>query len=86
MTREIFAELTQRLDVRSISWNKRKNYYTELGRTDFGFLTRSFAALRWDCRPEWRGGDPLTEFCSTTLPRRETNPNDSYGHVLATLR
>jgi hypothetical protein len=51
MTREIFAELTQRLDVRPISWNKGKKL-----------------------------------LYGTSLPRRETNPNDSYEHVLATLR
>jgi hypothetical protein len=49
MTREIFAELTQRPDLRPISWHKEKKCYTELGRTEFGFPTRPFAALRCGC-------------------------------------
>ena len=44
MTRRIFAELNQRLDVRPISWNTAGNFYTELGPRELQLLTRPFVA------------------------------------------
>jgi len=71
MTRKIFAELSGRLDVQPISWNKVGNCYTELGQTEFGFLTRPFEARSGAAaRPEWRGEDPLTEFYRLLRRRR----------------
>ena len=63
MTRRIFAELSQRLDVRPISWNTIGNFYVDLGQTELRFLTRPFAGQATAAtRPEWRGEDPFTEF------------------------
>ena len=42
MTRRIFAELSQRLDVRPISWNTIGNFYVDLGQTERRFLTHPF--------------------------------------------
>jgi glycosyltransferase involved in cell wall biosynthesis len=79
MTRKIFAELSRRLNVEPISWNKVGNCYTELGQTEFGFLTRPFEARSGAAaRPEWRGEDPLTEFYRL-LRRRRFNLADKIG-------
>jgi glycosyltransferase involved in cell wall biosynthesis len=62
MTRKIFAELNQRLDVQPISWNTAGDFYVDLGPREFQFLTQPFAG-RSDAmaHPEWRGEDPFTE-------------------------
>jgi glycosyltransferase involved in cell wall biosynthesis len=79
MTRKIFAELSRRLCVQPISWNKVGNCYTELGQTEFGFLTRPFEARAGGAaRPEWRGEDPLTEFYRV-LRRRRFNLAEEIG-------
>ena len=63
MTRKLFAELSHRLDVRPISWNKVGSFYTELGKQEFRCLTQPFEVRSTSAaRPEWRGEDPLTEF------------------------
>ncbi len=71
MTRRIFAELSQQLDVRPISWNTIGNFYVDLGPRELRFLTRPFEGqAKAAARPEWRGEDPLTEFYrSLTRPR-----------------
>jgi glycosyltransferase involved in cell wall biosynthesis len=62
MTRRIFAELNQRLDVRPISWNTAGDFYVDLGPREFQFLTQPFAAhSNAMAHPEWRGEDPFTE-------------------------
>jgi glycosyltransferase involved in cell wall biosynthesis len=79
MTRKIFAELSRRLNVQPISWNKVGNCYTELGQTEFGFLTRPFEARSGAAaRPEWRGEDPLTE-SYRLLRRRRFNLAEKIG-------
>jgi glycosyltransferase involved in cell wall biosynthesis len=79
MTRKIFAELSRRLNVEPISWNKVGNCYTELGQTEFGFLARPFEARSGAAaRPEWRGEDPLTEFYRL-LRRRRFNLAEKIG-------
>jgi len=71
MTRKIFAELNERLNVQPISWNKVGNIYTELGEQEFRFLTRPFESHSHGAsRPEWRGEDPLTEFYRMLRRRR----------------
>ena len=71
MTRRIFAELKQRLDVRPISWNTAGNFYTELGPRELLLLTRPFADRSSAmAHPEWRGEDPFTEFCRMLRRRR----------------
>lgn len=62
MTRRIFAELKQRLDVQPISWNTAGDFYVDLGPQEFQFLTQPFAAHSSAmAHPEWRGEDPFTE-------------------------
>lgn len=62
MTRKIFAELNQRLDVQPISWNTAGNFYTELGPRELELLTQPFASRSGAmAHPEWRGEDPFTE-------------------------
>jgi len=79
MTRKIFAELSRRLSIQPISWNKVGNCYTELGQTEFGFLTRPFEARSGAAaRPEWRGEDPFTEFFRT-FRRRRFDLDDEIG-------
>src|SRR5207237_5590316 len=75
MTRRIFAELSQRLDVRPISWNTIGNFYIELGPRERLLLTRPFAARSGAmAHPEWRGEDPFTEFFRM-LRRRRVYPD-----------
>jgi glycosyltransferase involved in cell wall biosynthesis len=62
MTRRIFAELNQRLDVQPISWNTAGNFYTELGPRELELLKQPFASRSGAmAHPEWRGEDPFTE-------------------------
>ena len=71
MTRRIFAELNQRLDVRPISWNTIGSFYTELGPRELQLLTRPFAARSGAmAHPEWRGEDPFTELFRAVRRRR----------------
>jgi len=62
MTRRIFAELKQRLDVQPISWNTAGDFYVGLGPQELQFLTQPFATHSSAmAHPEWRGEDPFTE-------------------------
>src|SRR5256885_11529781 len=81
MTRRIFAELNQRLDVRPISWNTSGNFYIELGPREQLLLTRPFAARSGAmAHPEWRGEDPFTEFFRM-LRRRRFYPDQEVSAV-----
>jgi glycosyltransferase involved in cell wall biosynthesis len=71
MTRRIFAELNQRLEVRPVSWNTAGNFYIDLGPREQLLLTRPFAARSGAmAHPEWRGEDPFTEFFRMLRRRR----------------
>jgi glycosyltransferase involved in cell wall biosynthesis len=62
MTRRIFAELKQRLDVQPISWNTAGDFYVGLGPQELQFLMQPFATHSSAmAHPEWRGEDPFTE-------------------------
>jgi len=64
MTRKIFAELSRRAPVHLVCWNPVGDRYTDLGGAELRFLTRPFDAHGPAmARPEWRGHDPITEFC-----------------------
>ena len=87
MTREIFAELTQRLDVRPISWNKvgKLLYGTWSNRIWFPDPPVCGAPVRLPVR----NGEAKTRslnFVPQLFRGAKQNPNDSYEHVLATLR
>ena len=63
MTRKIFAELGQHVEMRPICWNGIGHCYQELGKPEYQFLERPFAVRsRATARPDWRGHDPVTEF------------------------
>jgi len=79
MTRRIFAELNQRLDVQPISWNTAGDFYVDLGPQELQFLTRPFAAHSSAmAHPEWRGEDPFTESLRM-FRRRRLNLNEEIG-------
>jgi glycosyltransferase involved in cell wall biosynthesis len=84
MTRRIFAELNQRLEVRPISWNTIGNFYVDLGPSELQLLTRPFVARSGAmAHPEWRGEDPFTELYRAFRRRRidldkEIGPNDVF--------
>jgi glycosyltransferase involved in cell wall biosynthesis len=62
MTRRIFAELKQRLDVQPTSWNTAGDFYVGLGPQELQFLMQPFATHSSAmAHPEWRGEDPFTE-------------------------
>jgi glycosyltransferase involved in cell wall biosynthesis len=71
MTRKIFAELSRRVNVHPICWNSIGQFYTDLGESEFGFLTRPFETRgSSSSRPEWRGHDPISEFFRRLIRRR----------------
>jgi glycosyltransferase involved in cell wall biosynthesis len=71
MTRKIFAELNPLTQVHPICWNAAGNFYTELGESEYRFLTRPFEVRSHAmARPDWRGHDPLTEFWRRLWRRR----------------
>lgn len=84
MTRKIFAELKPLTPVHPICWNEAGNFYTELGDSEYRFLTRPFEVRSHAmARPDWRGHDPLTEFWRRLRRRRfelekEIGPNDIF--------
>jgi glycosyltransferase involved in cell wall biosynthesis len=79
MTRRIFAELSQRLPVRPVSWNTAGNFYIELGPREHLLLTRPFAARSGAmAHPDWRGEDPFTE-SFRMLCRRRFDPDQEIG-------
>jgi glycosyltransferase involved in cell wall biosynthesis len=71
MTRKIFAELSRRTPVHPVCWNPVGDRYTDLGGAELRFLTRPFDAHGPAmARPEWRGHDPITEFCRLLVRHR----------------
>ena len=84
MTRRIFAELNQRLQIHPISWNTAGDFYIELGPRESQFLTQPFAAHSGAmAHPEWRGEDPFTESFRMLrrqrfLPEQEISASDVF--------
>ena len=79
MTRRIFAELNQRLNVQPISWNTAGDFYIELGPRELQLLTQPFAARSGAmAHPEWRGEDPFTE-SFRMLRRQRFFPDQEIG-------
>jgi len=84
MTRRIFAELEQRVEVTPICWNRAGNVYQLLGVTERKLLTRPFEIRsRAVARPELRGQNPVAEFLRLmALPRfaiaNELTSNDVF--------
>ena len=83
MTRKIFAELNRITRTHPICWNAAGNFYTELGESEYRFLTRPFEVRSHAmARPDWRGHDPLTEFWRRLRRRRfepqEIGPSDVF--------
>src|ERR1700720_2755092 len=62
MTRRIFAELSKRVPVTPICWNRIGRFYQRLGVVEHKLLTRPFDMnSRPTRRPEIRGENPIAE-------------------------